>query len=368
VGSLAASIYGDITEGRQNGEKEAIDPITMALSGVGCWLLLALFSEVLQRGPKRRAMARLSDAISAEEPGTLPNSWTRGVQTVEKCPPLMEAQGGVPTVRIYPVTGKPGIGRLLEVNSERALPVKGDGFSGKFLFLHRPNPFNLAMAKESSNPHVVHFCSVKRNWEMRLQCQFTEDIGRDVFLTAEVAGPTGIRGTMAGVTASAILNTVTLMNRAIGNSFGYSLDFTYQEDGSIERAHLVWPLLNADTIIATPKGEAPPDIMTSYKDSSWWARPSTLDKDHVYTFVWHSMYLDFFLWEVRQILGMRRGFEMFLGHQPIHLNWFKLRPAEERPRNVSLFAESNKQYMISLVVEPPRRIAPDGITEDEVIP
>jgi hypothetical protein len=213
----------------------------------------------------------------------------------------------------------------------------------------------------------VHFATRKRNYEMRLQCRFSKDMGDEIFLTAEVAGPTGIKGTLVGMTATAILNTVALMNKALGNSFNASIDAAKQKDGSIERTHLVWPVRDADTCIGTPDGEEPPSIMSSFKDTSRRGSPRFFDTKHTYTFVWHSMYLDFVSWEGVGI-GMRRGFEGFIGSQPIHLNFYKLRPREERPKDVSVHAETNKIYMMSLVVVPPLRVAKNGIEDDEPIP
>lgn len=242
----------------------------------------------------------------------------------------------------------------LPINAPEPVAVNSKLFRGQLLFLH-------ALA-EGNGPHTDHFAHRKRRLEIRLQGVFTENPD-DVYLAVELSQV--VRpGMLSAYAVKCVLAFVSAINKMKDTGFSYNIDPIERSDGDCEGQHFVWPIKSADTVVATPLGEPPPNLMEFVEDTPpHEKRGLKLDQDHVWTFVWHTMYVDLVSWEVCNILGFSQALDGFIGHQELIFSYYKLKdgvngysPEAGRDCDSGLLAhgDRNRQIFMQLIVVPER--------------
>mmetsp|Transcript_40004 Transcript_40004/g.89827 ORF Transcript_40004/g.89827 Transcript_40004/m.89827 type:complete len:417 (-) Transcript_40004:251-1501(-) len=242
----------------------------------------------------------------------------------------------------------------LPINSPQPTSLETDGFSGKILFLHR-----LHESDETANPYAEHFGKRKRCFELRIQGKFTREVS-DLFLTMEWPKEVQL-GTALRFTVGWLMGVGNLLSKARG------VDISYQLDPGVEDCvqHIGWPLKGADTIVATPDGEEPPDLTKSFKDTKA-AEKDAIDFNagHTYTFVYYCMYANFATWEICNLPGrFTSRISRFMGDQPIHICAYDLKDPEDGKERVVPHRQSFKRYIMHLVVR--SSLSLDGAVLDE---
>lgn len=207
----------------------------------------------------------------------------------------------------------------LPINAIEPVSVNTDVFRGHVLFLHALTP-----PAEGTHPYGEHFAHRKRRLEIRLQGVFTQKPD-EVFFAVEltqVVRP----GMLSAYAVKCVLAFVSAINKMKDTGFSYNIDPIVKPDGDSEGQHFVWPLQSADAVVGTPIGESPPDITDFIEDTPpSEKRKIKLDQGHVWTFVWHTMYVDLLSWEVCNILGLSQALDGFIGHQEILLSYYRLK-------------------------------------------
>lgn len=235
-------------------------------------------------------------------------------------------------------------GLELPINTAQPTRVDNDEISGHILFLHRPEP-----GTEGDSPYAEHFRSKKRRFELRLQGRFKTK-AEQIYFGGELAAPTELSWTTRSM-ATAMISVVNGLSAVRGVWLHCCPQETVHgasegPDQNVERQHLVWPLLAADTLIVTPEGETPP-LLTLPFDKTPLARKSAIrfNTSDTFTFVYYTQYIDYLEWSVcnMPVGWMNQGFSDFLGDSPINLVAYRL----NEPKGEH--SQLNKRYLARLV-------------------
>eukprot|EP00928_Gymnodinium_smaydae_P062583 TRINITY_DN4640_c0_g6_i2.p1 TRINITY_DN4640_c0_g6~~TRINITY_DN4640_c0_g6_i2.p1 ORF type:complete len:359 (+),score=93.76 TRINITY_DN4640_c0_g6_i2:48-1124(+) len=232
--------------------------------------------------------------------------------------------------------------RQLPLNSPEGIPFSSEHFRGHVLFLHAAAEDPVA----TDFPYRDHFASRKRRFEIRLQGSFlvAPAAGEQAYFAAELSSQV-VPGVVSSMLVNWVLGFVSAMNRLKDTGFHYNLHHRCMCDGDEERQQLVWPMLSADTVIATPVGTEPPVLTEAFVDTAMDEKKRmTIDTGHVFTFVWHSMYVDFARWMVCNVLGWNGSLSGFVGLQPLNLSYYTLKDGVAH-------SENNKRLFLRLHVQ-----------------
>lgn len=252
------------------------------------------------------------------------------------------AASKLPTVALY---AGDGAGVFLEVNAERGTPFETDIFEGETLFLHRPDP-------EPENwRYAEHFRTASRRWEMRCQGVFKVDPG-EVFFGAELEEDLKLANARHAA-AKWLAKMVGRMAAWKGVACHYNFDMVRLDDGSEVRPHFVAPILTAQAIVITPKGQIPPPISRSFPETPLAEKlRMSLNTYDTFTFCFWFKQLDFARWELCNFpLGYRSSLDDFIEQRPIHLLAYG---CERTERDVDIHADSSKKTMVRVVCSPPQ--------------
>eukprot|EP00930_Biecheleria_cincta_P095271 TRINITY_DN8724_c0_g1_i4.p1 TRINITY_DN8724_c0_g1~~TRINITY_DN8724_c0_g1_i4.p1 ORF type:complete len:331 (+),score=65.08 TRINITY_DN8724_c0_g1_i4:44-1036(+) len=221
----------------------------------------------------------------------------------EGCPPEWHARGGMP----------------LEVNSAEGVPIDTADFTGKILFIHRPQP------AQEDWPYKQHFEGKARQWELRLQGRFKTEPGDSLWFGAELPDPVEL-GWAARGAVTLILNLASKLSALRGVQFDYNLDWTDLGGGDEHRPHFTYPLLGADAVIQTPAGKTPPILSEPLAKMSMAEKQLVnLNTKDTYTFGFWTRYMDFVRWRITDMpFGANRSFESYIGKNPVHLTVYRL--------------------------------------------
>lgn len=255
------------------------------------------------------------------------NDPARGLFCGCLCPCLHTGGGKVPTA--------------LQINSTEGIPLETDLFSGRILFMHRPDPEPESWAWKEL------FEGKARCWEFRLQGKFKTDPG-EMYFAAELSEPMSI-GWASIVTMQAILNFAYMLASIKGIAFYYNWYLTELDNEDMLRPHFTFPLVAADIVVRTPAGEQPPLISAPLEATPLADKmATTLNVGDTYTFGFWTKYIDFVRWELVNVpLGLGGRLDMFIGKQPVDLTIYRLRTSNSEGE---LRAESNKDVLVRIAL------------------
>jgi len=302
-----------------------------------------------------RPHQRPSGAAPGPSPGRLPGGG--GPRIIEEEPPLTFCGGLAASLS----QGRDRADtRPFEVNSKEGVPVQASGFRGRVLFLHLPDWDTAAGAPATASAvdtdnwahHRGSFEGRKRRFEFRLQGTFDAAPGEacEAFFCSHVPPDAVSMDFWGNVLVKPVIAFINKLNSGQGTGLRLNVEGVPQDDGSVLVPSAVWPLLGADTLVVTPRGEEPPALDSSQLSAHSVPRSARaelqLDNRHTYTFVFHSMYGDFVRRELT-IMGLCFRFEDYIGRSSVFMSVYRLRePAETG--SCDLHRESNKDYVLSL--------------------
>eukprot|EP00930_Biecheleria_cincta_P100553 TRINITY_DN92169_c0_g1_i1.p1 TRINITY_DN92169_c0_g1~~TRINITY_DN92169_c0_g1_i1.p1 ORF type:complete len:381 (-),score=36.74 TRINITY_DN92169_c0_g1_i1:125-1234(-) len=232
-------------------------------------------------------------------------------------------------------------GMALQINSTEGVEFENDLFSGRILFMHRPDP------EPERWTWRERFEGKTRCWEFRLQGTFKTDPG-EMYFAAELSEPMSI-GWASIITMKAILNFAYMLASIRGIDFDYNWYLTEFDNGDVLRPHFTFPLIAADIAVRTPAGEKPPLITAPLEATPLADKIATsLKAGDTYTFGFWTKYLHFARWELVNVpLGLGGSLDAFIGKQPIDLAIYGLRTSKSEG---DLRAESNKIVLARIVL------------------
>lgn len=234
-----------------------------------------------------------------------------------------------------------GGGIKIEPNALRGTPFHNSAFCGEVLFLNVPYP----PAPDDKWAYAEHFRTKQRRFEFRLQGTFLVDPGEDVFFGIEFTDHICLSPTLR-LSASWLMTVVKTLCAARGITCSYSFDKQTLPDNDELHPHLAFPIHAADTIIATPPGETPPDLSQSLTQMSFAEKKTiSLNTRDTFTFAYWSKNADFMRWK---IVGMpfdwSSDFSTFIGTQDVHFTAYSLMNAG------AAHSQRAKQYFSRMVL------------------
>ncbi|KAF4694334.1 hypothetical protein FOZ60_008488 [Perkinsus olseni] len=199
------------------------------------------------------------------------------------------------------------------IDATESFPINSDAFEGKIVVIHRPPDPN------GPFPYHGYMGKKRRRWELRWQGRFKRKPSSALFFGIEATQPLPELGFVAKSGVRLVLSISTRLAAARGTM----LLTNYPNPDPSENTFFTFPLVSADTCIVsdldTPSEELP-DITADKALTGKVTHDYLFDTEHIYTFCYYSMYIDFVTWDLRN-LPVVSGTSLctFTGHQPIHV-------------------------------------------------
>ena len=243
------------------------------------------------------------------------------------------------TVDSPPVSFDPStLGTRLDVNPAVPLEFENEFFVGRVVILHRvPSDYH------GSNRYKDFFTGKKRRWELRWQGKFKEPLDEKIVFGAEISAGISPRLNFA---SRAFLSILFKFSQSLARSRGADLYTNMvSELGGEGTKFFYFPVHTSDLILSTPGDETPPDICAlngvaaggpHVQCNGLFKNPSALDRDHTYTFVFYSMYLDFLSWDIQNVPIGLNGMSLtrLAGNQPVSV---VMKTQQTKPGNSTTF-------------------------------
>jgi len=268
--------------------------------------------------------------------------------------PLHEIHPHFPTLRLREVLSN----TILHPNSRAPIPFRTEHFQGHILVMLKTKP---------QDPfYTSHFRTRKRMMEIHVQghflltnlCNTTADkdnsekgIEETLFIGGEIKGSMKL-GTFARGVASLMLKMVKSLSYGMfGHSFG----------GDKEVPHIVTSLYQGvdHFVVTDPTKEKPPKLGEDLPESAVdrkRRRTSTtnfqIDPAMLYTFSYHTMYIDLLQWQVVKIPGFRPiSLEGYWGRQPFYIPCYKMNMKGKYLENGGMHETEEKKYYWSIEID-----------------
>ncbi|EER03493.1 hypothetical protein Pmar_PMAR014712 [Perkinsus marinus ATCC 50983] len=180
----------------------------------------------------------------------------------------------------------------IPIDATESFPINSDVFEGRIVVIHRPPDPN------GPFPYYGYMGKKRRRWELRWQGRFKRKPSSALFFGIEATQPLPELGFVAK-------------------------SANYPNSDPSKNTFFTFPLVSADTCIVsdldTPPDELP-DITADKALTGKVTHDYLFDTEHIYTFCYFSMYIDFVTWDLRN-LPVVSGTSLctFTGYQPIHV-------------------------------------------------
>ncbi|KAF4655223.1 hypothetical protein FOZ61_007693 [Perkinsus olseni] len=201
----------------------------------------------------------------------------------------------------------------IPIDATESFPINSDAFEGKIVVIHRPPDPN------GPFPYHGYMGKKRRRWELRWQGRFKRKPSSALFFGIEATQPLPELGFVAKSGVRLVLSISTRLAAARGTM----LLTNYPNPDPSKNTFFTFPLVSADTCIVSDLDTPPeelPDITADKALTGKVTHDYLFDTEHIYTFCYYSMYIDFVTWDLRN-LPVVSGTSLctFTGHQPIHV-------------------------------------------------
>ncbi|EER19724.1 hypothetical protein Pmar_PMAR012712 [Perkinsus marinus ATCC 50983] len=201
----------------------------------------------------------------------------------------------------------------IPIDATESFPISSDAFEGRIVVIHRPPDPN------SPFPYYGYMGKKRRRWELRWQGRFKIKPSSALFFGIEATQPLPELGFVAKSGIRLVLSIATRLAAARGTM----LLTNYPNSDPSRNTFFTFPLVSADTCIVSDLDTPPnqlPDITADKALTGKVTHDYLFDTEHIYTFCYYSMYIDFVTWDLRN-LPVVSGTSLctFTGHQPIHV-------------------------------------------------
>ena len=247
--------------------------------------------------------------------------------------------------RIVPGT-VPG-GDPLPSNQLTPQPFETPLLAGDVIFLHRP------FDSTANFPYRTHL-GTKRRMEIRFQIRFKSlPADNQVWFGMEMEEGELVLGWTSAMLVKFVLGGASIINAMNGLDMHYSLGRDGPDRG--ECPHLAWPLIAADTVIASPADGPLPDLageLPLTPDAE--KRAIVFDTERIFTVVYYTGYVDLAQWTACGVAGVG-DFELssLIGGSKLHFMCYCVKPLEEGDEDVAHHA-GRKDYFFRYALQNPR--------------
>mmetsp|Transcript_19758 Transcript_19758/g.36793 ORF Transcript_19758/g.36793 Transcript_19758/m.36793 type:complete len:1713 (-) Transcript_19758:223-5361(-) len=267
---------------------------------------------------------------------------------------------GLPTLRV-----RDSSGRIIEINSDKPVPVETEYFKGTILMMLRTDG-----DMEQYNRYEHHFNGKQRKFEVQFQGNMKNVPQGEVMLGGELQEKMDI-----SFVTRALLSVITKFCMSLNPFLHFGFGETPRDDGMFELPHLTFPLFRVmDRVIVTPPGGELPTLGQELKEDEQQRKDRRAGRGEVmsfkqgytYSFSFHSMYTDFSRWAICNFPGYKaidiRG---FFGQQHVNVVCYEISEKDLMSSGKALHYNAHKRYLLTLELKHVLCMSPEELEEAE---